>query len=145
MKRGLMLIDRGSREREAEEEGHEEHARVFGKAKGTDVDEKGLNLHSTFLGGGLKTTFFFNTNKSLFGVPAHEHHEEEHEDHEEEHEGTEAVQLNMKRNRVGFEVNKSLSGNFENFRLFRADFWPKNGVFFRFKINCFNFINLVTA
>ena len=78
-----------------------------GKAKGTDVDERGLNLHSTFLGGGLKTTFFFNTNESLFGVPAHEHHEEGHE-------GTEAVQLDMKRNRVGFEVNKSLSGNFEN-------------------------------
>ena len=108
-------------EEEAEEEGHEEHARVFGKAKGTDVDERGLNLHSTFLGGGLKTTFFFNTNKSLFGVPAHEHHKEKHEEHEEEHEGTEAVQLDMKRNRVGLEVNKNLSGNFENF-LFSSAF-----------------------
>lgn len=95
--------------KETEEENHEEHARVSGTAQGTDIDEKGLNLHSTFLGDGLKTTFFFNTNRSLFGVPAHEHHEEE-----EEHEGEETVQLDMKRHRFGFEVNQSLSGKFEN-------------------------------
>ena len=93
---------------EAEEKGGEEDARISGVAKGTDIDEKGLNLHSTFLGDEFKATLFFNTNKSLFGVPAHEHHEEEHE-------GEEVVRLDMKRHRAGFEVNQSLSGNFENF------------------------------
>tara|TARA_B100000029_G_scaffold514501_1_gene617580 strand:- start:501 stop:2516 length:2016 start_codon:yes stop_codon:yes gene_type:complete len=93
---------------EAEEE-DEEHARVSGKAKGTGLDEKGLNLHSTFLGDELKTTFFFNTNKSLFGVPGHQHHEEEHEES-----GEEIVQLDMKRDRFGFEINQVLKGRFEN-------------------------------
>ncbi|MDG2316502.1 MAG: TonB-dependent receptor [Gammaproteobacteria bacterium] len=105
--------------KEAEEEGHEEHARISGKAKGTALDEKGINLHSTFLGDRLKTTFFFNTNKSLFGVPAHEHHEEDEGEHEEK--GAETVQLDMKRDRFGFELNQVLSGNFQNI-LFSSSF-----------------------
>ena len=92
-------------EHEAEED---KHTRIRDIAEGTGLDEKGLNLHATYLVSDLKTTFFFNTNKSLFGVPGHVHHEEELD---------EIVQLNMKRDRGGFELNQALSGRFNSFLL----------------------------
>ncbi|MED5535101.1 MAG: TonB-dependent receptor [Pseudomonadota bacterium] len=95
-------------EEHEDEDEEDEHARIRGIAEGTGLDEKGLNLHATYLVSDLKTTFFFNTNESLFGVPGHVHHEEE--------EGLEEiVQLNMKRDRGGFELNRALSGRFDSF------------------------------
>ena len=49
-------------EHEAEED---KHTRIRGIAEGTGLDEKGLNLHATYLVSDLKTTFFFNTNAPL--------------------------------------------------------------------------------
>ncbi len=94
-----------------EEEEEEEHARVSGIAKGTDIDEKGLNFHSTFLGDEFKATVFFNTNMSLFGVPGHQ---EDHGADEEDHGADETIRLDMKRARMGFELNQNLRGSFEN-------------------------------
>ena len=88
---------------EAEKKGDEKLTRASGMAKGTDIDEKGINLHSTFLSDEFKTTLFFNTNASLFGVPSHGSHEDK-----------QVVRLDMKRHRAGFEINQNLNGYFAN-------------------------------
>ena len=84
----------------AEKDG--EHTRISGMTQGTDLNEQGLNLHSTYLGSNLKATLFYNVNESLFGVPGDLHHEEE------------LVRLDMKRDRLGFELNHGLRGPFDN-------------------------------
>ena len=88
----------------AEKDG--EHVRISGITQGTDLNEQGLNLHSTYLGSNLKATLFYNVNESLFGVPSH---------HEEEF-----VQLDMKRDRLGFELNRRLRGPFDSVKLSAA-------------------------
>ena len=79
-----------------------EHARISGMTQGTDLNEQGLNLHSTYLGSNLKATLFYNVNESLFGVPGDLHHEEE------------LVRLDMKRDRLGFELSHELRGPFDS-------------------------------
>ena len=93
-----------------ETKGEEEHEQVKGIAKGTALDEKGLNLHSTYIGNNFKTTVFFNVNDSFFGVPLHAHSGEEEE----------TVDLDMKRDRIGFELNYGLRGFFSNILLSTA-------------------------
>ena len=108
-------------EHEGEEEEHHEEERVAGTAKSTAVEESGINFHATWLGNNNKFTYFLNSSKSKYGIPGHEHEEEEHEGEEEEHHEEEAITLDMERTRYGFEYTQDINGFFNQF-LFNSAF-----------------------